>query len=342
MQQIQGNKGAFAAILSNGKVVTWGDPKRGGDCRSVTADLVGVHCIRASKGAFAAIPGCGSVITWGYARVGGDSSSVQDLLHGVAQISATEGAFAAILANGSVVTWGEERFGGDSSGVQQDLTEVHQIQASKGAFAAIKEDGTVVTWGDPKRGGDDSYVYDQLRDVKQVEASAGAFAAILEWKCCHLGLFRVLEVTVEMCSISCKMCGGSMHQPELSQLFVQMEALLLGAILTWVGIAVSFKSNCAEPALRFDPMSLRWFMDVYGKFMASLRIYKLLKWCSCSQRWSLAQSQKSLTAMLMNSASLWLAARYCLFFHPDPCSARCLGNLSTAFGRNKKSPKGFP
>ena len=91
------------------------------------------------------------------------------------------------------------------------------------------------------------------------------------------GVSQVLEVTVEMCSISCKMCGGSMHQPELSQLFVQMEALLLGAILTWVGIAVSFKSNCAEPALRFDPMSLRWFMDVYGKFMASLRIYKLLK-----------------------------------------------------------------
>ena len=113
---------AFAAILGDGSVVTWGLADDGGDSSAVQDQLKNVQQIQASFGAFAAILGDGSVVTWGSAAHGGDSSAVQDQLKNVQQIQARGGAFAAVLGDGSVVTWGDAGFGGDNSGVQ-DLEE---------------------------------------------------------------------------------------------------------------------------------------------------------------------------------------------------------------------------
>ena len=111
--------GAFAAILKDGSVVTWGDAKSGGDSVAVQDQLSGVLQIQATfQGAFAAILEDGSVVTWGHAQHGGDSSAVQDQLKGVQQIQAANQAFAAILADGSVVTWGHAQHGGDSVAVE--------------------------------------------------------------------------------------------------------------------------------------------------------------------------------------------------------------------------------
>ena len=131
---------AFAAILTDGSVVTWGDLLRD--------QMKHVQQIQATiDGSFAAILADGSVVSWGAADCGGDSSAVQDQLKNVQQIQATRSAFAAILADGSVVTWGHSGFGGDSSAVQDQLKTVQHIQATKCAFAAILGDGCVVTWG---------------------------------------------------------------------------------------------------------------------------------------------------------------------------------------------------
>eukprot|EP00439_Symbiodinium_sp_Y106_P051578 s1829_g6.t2 len=176
--QIQASSGAFAAILGDGSVVTWGPAACGGDSSAVQAQLKNVQQIQASASAFAAIREDGSVVTWGHAFSGGDSSAVQGELKHVQQIQAVGGAFAAILDCGSVVTWGPA-CGGDSSAVQAQLKNVQQIQASSGAFAAILGDGSVVTWGDADRGGDCSSVQGQLKTVQQIQASDGAFAAIL-------------------------------------------------------------------------------------------------------------------------------------------------------------------
>ena len=121
VQQIQATHAAFAAILADGSVVTWGDARFGGDSSAVRDQLKGVQQVQATSAAFAAILEDGSVVTWADARFGGDSSAVQDQLRGVQQIQATSTAFAAILDNGSVVTWGNARFGGDSSAVQHQL-----------------------------------------------------------------------------------------------------------------------------------------------------------------------------------------------------------------------------
>ena len=55
VQQIQASASAFAAILGDGSVVTWGCATYGGDCRAVQPQLQTVQQIQASQGAFAAI-----------------------------------------------------------------------------------------------------------------------------------------------------------------------------------------------------------------------------------------------------------------------------------------------
>ena len=121
VQQIQASCGAFAAILLDGSVVTWGIADYGGDSSSVQHQLKNVQQIQALYDAFAAILGDGSVVTWGSAEYGGDSGALQDQLKNVQQIQAFCGAFAAILLDRSVVTWG-----GDSSFVQDRLRDVQQ------------------------------------------------------------------------------------------------------------------------------------------------------------------------------------------------------------------------
>ena len=175
---VQACHNAFAAILGDGSVVTWGNPVNGGDS-SVVQDLKNVQQIQASAHSFAAILGDGSVVTWGMAVYGGDSSAVQDQLKNVQQIQASNDAFAAILGDGSVVTWGSDFHGGYSGAVQDQLKNVQQIQASAHSFAAILGDGSVVTWGSAATGVDSSAVQDQLKNVQQIQASFGAFAAVL-------------------------------------------------------------------------------------------------------------------------------------------------------------------
>lgn len=81
MQQTQATRAAFAAIMAEGSVVTWGDPRSGGDSSPVKDPLRSVQRIQATHRAFAAILADGSVITWGHPDFGGDSSSVQDHLN---------------------------------------------------------------------------------------------------------------------------------------------------------------------------------------------------------------------------------------------------------------------
>ena len=142
---------AFAAILIDGSVVTWGSPFSGGDSSTVQAQLRNVSAIQSTAQAFAAIRTDGSVVTWGGSDYGPgfdvtNSSQVRERLKDVRDIRSSPGAFAALLRDGSVVTWG------DSRTVQHQLTNGH-------AFAAIKADGTVVSWGHPDRGGDSGFFF---------------------------------------------------------------------------------------------------------------------------------------------------------------------------------------
>ena len=63
--QACGSSRAFAGILGDGRVATWGHGALGGDSRSIQDQSQDVQQIQASEGAFAAILGDGSVVTWG-------------------------------------------------------------------------------------------------------------------------------------------------------------------------------------------------------------------------------------------------------------------------------------
>lgn len=68
---------AFAALKTDGSVVTWGDHRYGGDSSAVEAQLSSdVQTIFSTKRAFAALKIDGSVVTWGRADGGGDSTAV--------------------------------------------------------------------------------------------------------------------------------------------------------------------------------------------------------------------------------------------------------------------------
>ena len=62
MQHIQASRQAFAAILTDGSVVTWGSQLCGGDSGAVQDQLKGVQHIQASRQAFAAILTDGSLV----------------------------------------------------------------------------------------------------------------------------------------------------------------------------------------------------------------------------------------------------------------------------------------
>jgi hypothetical protein len=78
--QIFSNGSAFAALRSDGSVVTWGIPNHGGDSRGVDFDgpnnNLSVSQIFSTNSAFAALRSDGSVVTWGYSYYGGDSVGV--------------------------------------------------------------------------------------------------------------------------------------------------------------------------------------------------------------------------------------------------------------------------
>ena len=94
VQQICGSKVAFAAILADRSVVTWGAKYCVGDSSRVQGQLQNVQQICSASYDFAAILADRSVVTWGAKFCGGDSSRVQGQLQNVQQICSTSYAFA--------------------------------------------------------------------------------------------------------------------------------------------------------------------------------------------------------------------------------------------------------
>jgi len=63
---------AFAAVLQEETVVTWGPSNNGRDSRPVSEALVDVGMIYSRASAFAAVLQDGTVVSWGSSLGGGD------------------------------------------------------------------------------------------------------------------------------------------------------------------------------------------------------------------------------------------------------------------------------
>ena len=145
VEDIVSTHSAFAAIRSDGSVITWGNENDGGDSSSVADSLDGeehdVLKIWSNASSFAVLLDNGSVQTWGDPTTGGDSSSVADALNGdnnVVEIYATNNAYIARFEDGSLVSWGDPDYGGSND--EADLLgsmNVVSITANEAAFAAL-------------------------------------------------------------------------------------------------------------------------------------------------------------------------------------------------------------
>ena len=190
VEQIFSTRYSYAALKSNGSVVTWGLSSTGGDSSSVQDQLQDqVTTIAASRYSFAALLQDGSVVTWG--RLGPQlmTQRTRETLDagGFASVTANRYGFAALHRDGSVVSWGltgtsaRDKYPLDDSSVREQLSEgVVEIFSTGYAFAALKQDGSVVAWGDAAKGGDSSVVSQELSSG--VVAIASPFSDVVTFR----------------------------------------------------------------------------------------------------------------------------------------------------------------
>ena len=167
IREIFSKRNAFAALRSDGHVVTWGYGTGVSDIDfdGPNNDLE-VKDIFSTDEAFAALRSDGSVVSWGgnsYGGYGGDSTNIDfdgpnnDLE--VKDIFSTVDRFYALRSDGSVVSWGG--YSGDTTyewdenlneislkakilGVD-DYANIIEISSNDSGYAAIKVDGSVVS-----------------------------------------------------------------------------------------------------------------------------------------------------------------------------------------------------
>lgn len=152
-------EGSFAALKSDGSVVTWGAQSAGADSAPVASQLTsGVVRIYSGPGYYVALKNNGSVVTWG-PGLGGDSSSVSSKLQsGVVQVFTNDLFAAALKSDGSVVYWGStpNTIGYDANGshfVYQNLdlpalrNGVKDVFVANQSMLALKNDGSCYIWG---------------------------------------------------------------------------------------------------------------------------------------------------------------------------------------------------
>ena len=109
VRMIFSNKGAFAALLDDGRVFAWGSQTYGGAIpHEIQIQLKNVKMLFSTLHAFAALLEDGSVLAWGYSEHGGKiPEEVQPkLLKNVKMILPEENRFAALCNNGDVIRWG--------------------------------------------------------------------------------------------------------------------------------------------------------------------------------------------------------------------------------------------
>ena len=152
---------AFAAILADGSVVTWGDPDCGGDSSEVRDQLKGARQIQATHN----VGLCGDSGRW-IRRYLGSTNSVAVTVRKFEISSRVCSRFKPLITVLPLLRfWKMDPWLPGHWLMQSMAVTVQQFEISSGvcirfrpvligAFAAILEDGSVVTWGHPGSGGD--------------------------------------------------------------------------------------------------------------------------------------------------------------------------------------------
>ena len=128
---IAASRYAFAALLKDGSIVTWGDPEAQQMTRKTRRALRQdqFQSVTANRYGFAALGVDGNVVSWGATSSKPssdyliDTTDVQESLsEGVVEVFSSGYAFAALKEDGSVVAWGDSVKGGDTKAVDRELS----------------------------------------------------------------------------------------------------------------------------------------------------------------------------------------------------------------------------
>ncbi|OLQ12887.1 hypothetical protein AK812_SmicGene3149 [Symbiodinium microadriaticum] len=201
VRQVKSSYGAFAALLSDGTVLSWGDPEFSKEAKAFMVIEI-IHEEMTEKGAVtewrrkvmidqqshkelakletqkrkidreqAELDACNDIK--------GIKNAAQEMADDLFEAKHFQQSPAKMQRLAGLSSASEE-YGSDNLDVRSQLTDVVQIASTDYAFAAIRKDGSVVTWGDYDYGGDSSAVKDQLQKVRSISSTSEAFAAILE------------------------------------------------------------------------------------------------------------------------------------------------------------------
>lgn len=213
----QFRNGGFAALQSDGTMVSWGIGaftasgvkqvfqtnsgfialKEDGTIQlssalpAAPAELIGLkvkEVFTAQQGGIAVLTEDGRVVSWGNSAMKSGYEQVKSQLQsGIKTIVSNEYAFAALTEDGHVVSWGtfEDPMMSQMAGrpavnatAPAGLSNVVQVCVSSAAFAALKSDGTVVAWGNSQTGGSTANASAPLTDVVKIFSNVAGFVAV--------------------------------------------------------------------------------------------------------------------------------------------------------------------
>lgn len=172
---------AFAALRSDGSVIAWGDPDKGGTVPADIAALKDIVSVHPGGAAFAALRRDGSVVAWGDAGRGGTVPAQVAALTNIVDVVGSGGAFGAVRAGeAGAVFWGSQEHGVPEPG-EAVFSEwpVVQMCATERNFAVTLEQETsprrtATMWSRP----DDMPPAYGLQDVEGLLAND---AAVVGW-----------------------------------------------------------------------------------------------------------------------------------------------------------------
>ena len=175
--------GAFAALKSDGSVVTWGI-SNGGDSSCKSSELQsGVQKVYGGMHYFIALKSDGSVVYWGgfIPDACEDTyfdTNVAPQMTGVVDIFTNMYGFAALKNDGSVVSY-SSLVVEDSNCPYPDLSSgVVDIVPNRHSFVAIKSDGSAVSWGDGCYADSTPVEAELASGVESVQVTQSGFAAL--------------------------------------------------------------------------------------------------------------------------------------------------------------------
>ncbi|MBX9578182.1 MAG: hypothetical protein K2W97_06880 [Chthoniobacterales bacterium] len=140
---IVGNERAFAALLNDGSLITWGDQDWGGVAPSLADGKTFTSLIASQQGFSAFFDG--GVLVWGQSMPAG---KIVTLPQGksISFLATTREAVAACFEDGSLQCWGVANCGGTTPYLFGK--KVTALTSNAHAFTALLEDGTLQVWGE--------------------------------------------------------------------------------------------------------------------------------------------------------------------------------------------------